>query len=179
MDANIPPIMRLPTEVWERALDALLGPGPVCQHVASLRPRAHLRAAASIRLTCRAWRGARRTARRCFEHRLPTGLAVCGAHMQGEAILWRQIWAATGTCNANPFWVSTSEGCKTAYRLQALARRHGLPFAVLGVSAPGSRAPGVCVRVMNSDMWWKKYQKWKQREFNKNAREPRRAQHTT
>ena len=162
MDANIPPIMRLPTEVWERALDALLGPGPVCQHVASLRPRAHLRAAASIRLTCRAWRGARRTARRCFEHRLPTGLAVCGAHMQGEAILWRQLWAATGTCNANPFWVPTREGMATARRLQALARSH-LPFMVVGGTSPRERNQGVCVRVMNSDLWWSKWRAWRRK----------------
>ena len=152
-------IMRIPPELWERALDALLGPGPVAPCQRAWRPRAQLRAAAAVRCACRAWRGARRPARRCVAHRLPTGLVVCGAHMQSEAILWRQLWATTGTCNANPFWVATRHGTETARRLQAVARPH-LPFAVLGGTAPGSRAPGVCVRVMNSDKWWKKYRAW-------------------
>ena len=81
--------------------------------------------------------------------------------MQSEAILWRQLWAATGTCNANPFWVPTREGMATARRLQALARSH-LPFMVVGGTSPRERNQGVCVRVMNSDLWWSKWRAWRQ-----------------
>ena len=167
MHANI---LRLPDDIWESVLDALLGAGPApppCCAAPVLR-----RAAAALRSVCRAWRGARRPARRCFAQSLPTGLVVCGAHMRGEGALWRQIWAATGTCNANPFWVSTHESIDTAYRLQALARRH-LPFMVMSGTAPSSRTPGVCVRVMNSDQWWSKWRAWRRREYNRHICEKR------
>ena len=57
----------------------------------------------------------------------------------------------------------------TARRLQALARSH-LPFVVVGGTSPRERNQGVCVRVMNSDLWWAKWRAWRRAHHRRHNR---------